>query len=113
WVVAGCDVGQGDSFLVPTGPGRVVVIDTGPDPQLLGVCLDLLGVRSVDALVLTHFHADHVGGLDAVVGLVPVAAAYVTPVRDPPVDADRVLDRLAAANIPSYAVTSGDQLVWG
>ncbi|USQ77274.1 ComEC/Rec2 family competence protein [Ornithinimicrobium cryptoxanthini] len=113
WVVAGCDVGQGDSFLVPTGPGRVVVIDTGPDPGLLGACLDLLGVRQVDALVLTHFHADHVGGLDAVLGQVPVAAAYVTPVRDPPADAERVLASLQAENIPTYAVTSGDQLVWG
>ncbi|WP_256840880.1 ComEC/Rec2 family competence protein [Ornithinimicrobium cryptoxanthini] len=113
WVVAGCDVGQGDSFLVPTGPGRVVVIDTGPDPRLLGACLDLLGVRQVDALVLTHFHADHVGGLDAVLGQVPVAAAYVTPVRDPPADAERVLRQLTARDIPTYAVTSGDQLVWG
>lgn len=113
WVVAGCDVGQGDSFLVPTGPGRVVVIDTGPDPQLLGACLDLFGVRAVDALVLTHFHADHVGGLDAVLGQVPVAAAYVTPVRDPPAEADRVWRQLTATNIPTYAVTSGDQLVWG
>lgn len=113
WVVAGCDVGQGDSFLVPTGPGRVVVIDTGPDPRLLSACLDLLGVRQVDALVLTHFHADHVGGLDAILGQVPVAVAYVTPVRDPPADADKVLGRLTAENIPTYAVTSGDQLVLG
>ncbi|WP_256837843.1 ComEC/Rec2 family competence protein [Ornithinimicrobium faecis] len=113
WVVAGCDVGQGDAFMVPTGPGRVVLIDTGPDPALLATCLDLLGVEQVDGLVLTHFHADHVGGIDALLGRVPVAAAYVTPVRDPPADADQVLADLAAANIPTYAVTSGDSLVWG
>jgi competence protein ComEC len=90
-----------------------VVIDTGPDPGLLSECLGLLGVRQVDALVLSHFHADHVGGLDAVVGRVPVAAAYVTPVRDPPADAERVLTALATEGIPAYAVTAGDQLVWG
>jgi competence protein ComEC len=113
WVVAGCDVGQGDAFVVPTGPGRVLLIDTGPDPQLLGACLELLGVQQIDGLVLTHFHADHVGGLDAVVGHLPVAAAYVTPVRDPPGDAQEILDELAAHGIPTYAVTAGDHLAWG
>ena len=113
WVVAGCDVGQGDAFVVPTGPGRVVLIDTGPDPRLLSSCLDLLGVREVDALVLSHFHADHVGGLDAVVGRLPVAAAFLTPVRDPPAEAEEVLADLRDHSIPTYAVTAGDSLVWG
>lgn len=113
WVVAGCDVGQGDAFVVPTGPGRVVLIDTGPDPQPLGVCLELLGVRQIDGLVLTHFHADHIGGLDAVLGQIPIGAAYVTPVRDPPADAQEVLDALAAQEIPTYAVRAGDVLAWG
>nr|WP_281497316.1 ComEC/Rec2 family competence protein [Ornithinimicrobium sp. F0845] len=113
WVVAGCNVGQGDAFMVATGPGRAVLVDTGPDPQLLADCLDLLGVEHVDALVLSHFHADHVGGLDGVVGRVPVAAAYLTPVRDPPAEADEVLTTLAEEGIPTYAVTAGDHLAWG
>lgn len=113
WIVAGCDVGQGDAFAVPTGPGHIVLIDTGPDPALLTACLDTLGVSQVDALVLTHFHADHVGGLGAVLGRVPVAAAYVTPVRDPPGEAEEVLADLAGAGIPTYAVTSGDVMAWG
>ena len=113
WVVAGCDVGQGDAFLVPTGPGRVVVVDTGPEPELLAACLDLFDVRQVDALVLSHFHADHIGGLDALLGRIPVAAAFVTPVRDPPADAERVLRSLETERIPTYAVTAGDLLVWG
>ncbi|WP_228266626.1 ComEC/Rec2 family competence protein [Ornithinimicrobium ciconiae] len=113
WVVAGCDVGQGDAFVVATGPDSALLVDTGPDPQLLAACLDLLGVRRLDGLVLSHFHADHVGGLDAVVGRIPVAAAYVTPVRDPPGEADQVLSALAANNIPTYAVTAGDHLLWG
>lgn len=113
WVVAGCDVGQGDAFMVPTGPGRVVLIDTGPDPRLLATCLDLLGVRQVDALVLSHFHADHVGGLEAVVGRLPVGAAYVTAVRDPPAEATAALAMLADEGVPTHAVTAGDSFVWG
>lgn len=69
WAVASCDVGQGDATVLAVGPAQAVVIDTGPDPRLLARCLAQLGVNRVPVLVLTHLHADHVGGLEAVAGL--------------------------------------------
>src|SRR5690606_19361200 len=39
WVVVGCDVGQGDAFVVRSGPGSVIVVDTGPDPEPVRRCL--------------------------------------------------------------------------
>ncbi len=42
---------------------RAVVVDAGPDPDLMDACLDRLGVRAVPLVVITHFHADHVDGL--------------------------------------------------
>ncbi|RJU03333.1 ComEC/Rec2 family competence protein [Arthrobacter frigidicola] len=62
WVVAGCDVGQGDAFAVNTGPGRAVVIDAGPDPGAVDACLSDLKVTVVDLLVVTHLHEDHYAG---------------------------------------------------
>lgn len=113
WVVAGCDVGQGDAFVVAAGPGRVVLVDTGPDSGEVVGCLEALGTRQVDAVVLSHFHADHVGGLGQVLDHFPVGAAYVTPVRDPPGEAARTLDLLAGAGVTTYEVVAGDHLVWG
>lgn len=69
WAIAACDIGQGDAVLVRSA-GRVALIDTGPDPALLGECLRALQVDHVDLLVITHFDLDHSGGADAVTGRV-------------------------------------------
>ena len=42
---------------------RGIVIDVGPDPQLMDRCLHQLGIKEIPLLILTHIHADHVGGL--------------------------------------------------
>ncbi|MCA0251925.1 MAG: ComEC/Rec2 family competence protein [Actinobacteria bacterium] len=68
WVVVQCDVGQGSASIVAVAPGEAIVVDTGPDPPALERCLSALGIRRVPLLVLTHFHADHVGGLGALAG---------------------------------------------
>lgn len=64
WQIAQCDIGQGDSLVINLEHHRAIVIDVGPDPQLEDSCLRQLGVREIPLLILTHIHADHVGGLD-------------------------------------------------
>lgn len=104
WRVVMCDVGQGDGLVVRSGPGSAVVIDVGPDGSAMDACLDRLAVREVDLLVLTHFHADHVGGLDAVLAHRTVRGALVSRVHEPAGEARRTLDALERAGVP---VTSG------
>lgn len=66
WVVVACAVGQGDAVVLPVAAGRAVVVDAGPDPSGVDGCLRRLGVREVPLLVVSHFHADHVGGIAGV-----------------------------------------------
>lgn len=106
WVFAACDVGQGDGLVLRAGPGLGVVVDTGPDPALMDRCLRRLGVRQVPLVLLTHFHADHVGGLSGVLRGRRVGRVEVTAYAAPP---DGVADVAAAASaarvplsVPAY-----------
>src|SRR5207249_12169491 len=66
-------VGWGDSALVRSPGGANILVDGGPDAELVSTDLARLGVTSLDAIVATHPHADHVTGLPAVLARVPVA----------------------------------------
>ncbi|GAA2742447.1 ComEC/Rec2 family competence protein [Terrabacter aerolatus] len=112
WALIACDVGQGDGLVVDNGSGHVVVIDAGPDPEPMRSCLDRLGATNVDLLVLTHYHADHVGGLAAVLEL-PVAEIRASPVLDPPAEATRVARLAAAARVPMGELRAGQRVTVG
>jgi competence protein ComEC len=83
WVLAACDVGQGDGLVLRAGPHAAVVVDAGPDPALMDACLDRLEVESVPLLVLTHFHADHVDGVAGVLDGRDVGAIEGTGLLEP------------------------------
>jgi competence protein ComEC len=65
------DVGQGDAILVRDGSDSMLV-DAGTDSGTLRQALSRTGVRSVDAVVLTHDHDDHIGGFSGLSGVVRV-----------------------------------------
>lgn len=66
------DVGQGDAIFIETPDGHQLLVDGGPSDQVLDKLGSVLWPwdRSLDAIFLTHPHADHVAGL------VPVLEHY-------------------------------------
>lgn len=120
WVYVACDVGQGDGGVINLGAGSAVVIDTGPDPEAIDGCLHRLGVTTIDTVVLTHFHADHVDGLAGVLRGRTVREILTTPVdaagsggrEEEPSREPQVHAVAAAAGVPIRTVRTGDILTW-
>ncbi|MEO7745465.1 MAG: ComEC/Rec2 family competence protein [Actinomycetota bacterium] len=109
WVLVVCDVGQGDALVLSTAPGRAVLVDAGPAPDDVDRCLTRLGVRSLDAIVLTHFHADHVDGLPGALRGRRVGAVLTTIVDDPPEQARTVRSLAAVADVPVRSTRAGEE----
>ena len=96
WVVAMCDVGQGDALVLNAGAGAGVLVDAGPDPASVDRCLDGLEVQHLPLVVLTHFHADHVDGLPGALDGREVGRVEGSPLADPPQGVDVVRRALGA-----------------
>lgn len=71
------DVGQADCALLECG-GEYMIIDGGnvDDGQLVVSYLQQQGVEELAAVICSHAHEDHVGGLPSVLAVFPTKAVY-------------------------------------
>lgn len=96
------DVGQADAILIRDGSSTVLV-DAGVDDDV-GRALARNSVMRLDAVVITHWDADHCGGLDTVLDAVPVGALIVAEGAEDAMPAD-----IAALDLPElHTVVAGD-----
>ena len=107
------DVGQGDSVLVHGGDGRYALVDGGPDAVRLQGLLRDFGVQSLELVVMTHVHADHVGGLTGVVGRIPVGAVWEDSAPHQTGLADEFLELVAEYGLPLHQPQPGDRYQLG
>lgn len=113
WAMVSCDVGQGDAIVLATAePHQAVLVDTGPDPGPVSTCLDRLGIRRLALVVISHLHADHIGGLAGALQGRAVGAVALGPGRSPSWAFAQVLRSAGMAHVPLVTMTAGQRLVW-
>ena len=99
WVMMSCDVGQGDATIFKVAPHQAVVIDVGPDPVPINRCLTDLRITSIPLLVLSHFHADHVGGLAGALAGRNVGMVRTSPLSEPEITFQFTTHTLKSKNL--------------
>lgn len=71
------NIGQGDSILIQTGE-KTVLVDTSDvdERDKLRTELKKADVKKIDTIILTHPHADHIGGMDVLLDEYTVGMVY-------------------------------------
>ncbi len=102
------DIGQGDAILIRT-KDQVVLVDTGdvPTKEKLVSMLKSQGINSIDKLIITHPHADHLGGAEAVFDNFTVKQIYDSGQKTTSNVYKQYLMQIKKKNIPFTVVTAG------
>lgn len=108
------NVGQGDSILIKTSE-QTVLIDTSDvdERDKLKAELDKAGVKKIDKVILTHPHADHIGGMEVLLKDYQVGEVYDNGMPSTSKLFIGYLKELKAKNIKRTALKAGDVLDFG
>lgn len=117
------NVGQGHAVLIRTPMGQAYLVDGGTNipysqarrenRELIQSYLRDLGVRKLDGVVVTHWHNDHLGGINQVLEMYKVDKIWEIP-TDFDTEAYRKYEEITARRrVRRITARAGDVLEWG
>ena len=101
------DVGHGDAILL-RNQAVAILVDTGDykNSDILVRRLKTLGVRKLDALIITHHHLDHLGGVIKILNKFDVKNFYDNGIVNPQSEISKDVEKLILNGILSRQILS-------
>lgn len=106
---------SGDSTIITSPDGKVMVVDAGNPSTFLDIdnALKALGITEIDYLVSSHPHVDHVGSFAQLIYAYDVGAVYATEVEYPTSHYHNYMQAIEETSTPLVILAEGDTFMFG
>ena len=108
------DIGQGDAILLEND-GKTMLIDTGSGIEVMSLLnfLDARSIKTIDYLLLTHAHEDHIGSAPDVIRRYEIGEVYMPEKLHTTKIFEDTLDAFEAKNIMIHPARAGVSFSFG
>lgn len=109
------DVGQADATHIVTPGGKHILVDAGrwspfsnSGEKILIPYFEEMGIEKLDAIILTHPHSDHIGGVQTLINSLDIGAIYQSDFSYNSELYQNYMKEAESKGIPIYTPTAGD-----
>lgn len=107
------DVGQGDSTFIELPNGKTMLIDAGEESEADGITTYIFsqGYDTIDYVIATHPHADHIGGMPEVLNNFIINSFFTTEAESTSEKYLSTINYVLSQNTAAYTVSTGDIII--